>query len=302
MAAPAHGAGSDRSDLTRSNGRRPAMVVIPAAGLGRRFLPVSRVVAKELLLLGRKPLVHHALDEVERAGFTSATIVTSPSKPALRSYFDPEPQLERALRERGDLETLACLREAAAIAGRLRLRFVEQSSPLGLGDAVRLAGARQTGPFAVLLPDDVIPGADHWRRLLDLHAATGRPCFCVRPVPVETAHRFGIAVCSPDGDGRLRVERLVEKPPRGRAPSNLSVLGRYVITADVLGALERMSRGRVHGSELQLTDAFAELIARSLPVLAVPFAGELFDNGTPEEYASSAARYLARVTAGAAPA
>jgi UTP--glucose-1-phosphate uridylyltransferase len=278
------------------------MAVIPAAGLGRRFLPVSRAVAKELLPLGRKPLIHHALDEVERAGFTSATIVTSPRKGGLRAYFEPDPVLERALRERDDPETLAHLQEAAAIAGRLRLRFVEQPSPAGLGDAVLLAGAASQTPFAVLLPDDVIPGADHWLRLLDVHAATGRPCFCVRTVPADTAHRFGIAVCAPDGEGRLRVEHLVEKPPRGRAPSNLSILGRYVVTDEVLGALERAGRDRSRQGELQLTDAYAALVASSLPVMAVPFTGELFDSGTPEEYAASAARYLARegVTAGAA--
>jgi UTP--glucose-1-phosphate uridylyltransferase len=266
--------------------------VVPAAGLGRRFLPVSRVVAKELLPLGRKPLIHHVLDEVERAGFTSATIVTSPGKTALRSYFEPDPALERLLAAGGDLDGLAQLREAAGIARRLGLRFVEQPSPAGLGDAVLLAGAALLEPFAVLLPDDVIPGTGHWRRMLDVHVDTGCACLCVRPVPVETAHRFGIAVCSPGPGGRMRVEHLVEKPPAGRAPSNLAVLGRYVVTADVLDALERLSREREPGHELQLTDAFAALLARALPVLAVPFTGDVFDSGTPDDYARSAARYL----------
>jgi UTP--glucose-1-phosphate uridylyltransferase len=284
--------------------RRPATAVIPAAGLGCRFLPASRAMAKELLPLGRKPLIHHALDEVERAGFTSATIVTSPRKAGLRAYFDPDPVLERALRERDDPETLARLQEAAAIAARLQLTFVEQPTPAGLGEAVLLAGAATPAPFAVLLPDDVIPGADHWLRLLGVHAATGRPCFCVRPVRLDTAHRFGIAVCAPDGAGRLLVEHVVEKPRRGRAPSNLSILGRYVVTTEVLGALEQIGRDRARRGELQLTDAYAALVSRSLPVLAVPFTGELFDSGTPEEYAASTARYLEReaVTAGAAPA
>lgn len=270
----------------------PRAAVVPAAGLGRRFLPLSRVVAKELLPLGRRPLIHHALDELERAGFTSATIVTSPCKPGLRAYFERDEELERGLADRGDGAGLAQLREAAGIAERLDLRFVEQRTPAGLGDAVLCAAARVEEPFAVLLPDDVIPGAGHWRRLLDLHAGTGAACFCVRPVPVETAHRFGIAVCMAEpGDGWLRVERLVEKPPPGMVPSNLSVVGRYVVTSDVLDGLERLGRATRPGCELQLTDGFAALLGRSLPVMAVPFAGELFDSGTPEDYARSAARY-----------
>src|SRR5207245_4933500 len=142
---------------------------------------------------------------------------------------EPDSALEGLLRARKDQEALGYLEEAAAIASRLGLRFAEQLTPAGLGDAVLLAAsAAAPAPFAVLLPDDVIPGADHWPRLLALHEETGRPCFCVRPVPAETAYRFGIAVCSPDRNGRLRVEQLVEKPLPGKAPSNLSVLGRYV--------------------------------------------------------------------------
>jgi UTP-glucose-1-phosphate uridylyltransferase len=277
---------------------RPTTVVIPAAGLGRRFLPASRAVAKELLPLGRKPLIHHALDEVERAGFTSATVVISPGKAELRSYFEPDPALEGLLRDRDDPDTLMHVQEAAAIAARLRLRFVEQPTPAGLGDAVLLGSGGGAEPFAVLLPDDVIPGADHWRGLLALYADTGRPCFCVRPVPAETAHRFGIAVCSPEGDGRLRVVGLVEKPAVGSVPSTLSVLGRYIVTAEVLDALERLSRDGPPGPELQLTDAFAALLPGSPGVLAVPFSGEIFDSGTPEEYASSAVRYLTAAALG----
>jgi len=251
------------------------------------------VVAKELLPLGRKPLIHHVLDEVERAGFTEATIVISPGKWSLRAYFEPDLTLDSVLAERGDEEALQQLREAAAIARRLHLSFVEQPIPAGLGDAVLVAAADAGDePFGVLLPDDVIPGGDHWPRLLAVHAETGRPCFCVRPVPMETTHRFGIAVCSSRGDDRLWVEELVEKPPPGRAPSNLSVLGRYVVTGEVLDALRRIARERPPGTELQLTDGYAAVLASPHGVLAVPFTGQIFDSGTPDEYAASGISYL----------
>src|SRR5215472_14585514 len=133
------------------------LAVIPAAGLGSRFLPASRAVPKELLPLGTRPLVHHVLDEVERAGFDRAAIVVSPAKAAIRAYFAPDPALEGLLRERGDEHGLGALRASVAIAERLALQFVEQPHPLGLGDAVarcrHLAGGE---PLAVLLPDDVI--------------------------------------------------------------------------------------------------------------------------------------------------
>src|SRR5438128_3594532 len=111
-------------------------IVIPAAGAGSRFLPTSRVVPKELLPLGIKPLIHHALEEAERAGFTGALVVVSPQKTALKTYFQPEPQLERMLEARGEHDALASVAEAAAIAERLHLQFVEQPEPMGLGDAV----------------------------------------------------------------------------------------------------------------------------------------------------------------------
>src|SRR5206468_4264082 len=134
-------------------------------------------------------------------------------------------------------------------------------------------------PFAVLTPDDVIAGSDLWTRLLAVHGSTGAPCLALRPVPPDTAHRFGIAACAPGPCGSLRVERLVEKPPPGRAPSNLAVLGRYVVTPDVLDALGRAAPA----PERQLTDALAAVLSRPPGLLAVPFDGELFDSGTPLE-------------------
>ena len=263
-------------------------VVIPAGGMGSRFLPLSRIVPKELLPLGARPLIHHALEEAERAGFGRAIVVLSPGKTAIRAYFDPDPDLERVLRARGQGRALRLLRDASAIARRLDVAFVEQPSPLGLGDALLrcrpLAGDR----FAVLLPDDVVPTAGHWARLLALHDETGGACLCVRPVPPHQMHRFGMAVCEEIGTA-LRVCALVEKPRPPDVVSSLAVFGRYVVTAPVLDALDRLRDRR--GGELQLTDGLGAALSRPPGVFAARFEGEIFDGGTPDEYARSAARY-----------
>lgn len=268
-------------------------IVIPAAGAGSRFLPTSRVVPKELLPLGIKPLIHHALEEAERAGFTAAFIVVSPQKRVMRTYFEQEPRLEQLLEVRGDYASLELVREAAAIAARLHLTFVEQPQPLGLGDAVLRCRQAAGEKFAVLLPDDVVTGSAHWSQLRRLEEQTGAACLCVRPVSPDQAHRFGIAVCEAT-EGRLRVRELVEKPARGTAQSTLSIFGRYVVTGPVLDALEGFTARSQ--AELQLTDGFAAVLEQPPGVLAVQFTAEFFDSGTPEEYARSMARYAAGVT------
>jgi UTP--glucose-1-phosphate uridylyltransferase len=268
-------------------------IVIPAAGAGSRFLPTSRVVPKELLPLGIKPLIHHALEEAERAGFTTALVVVSPQKSALRAYFEHEPRLERMLELRGDYSALAAVRDAAAIAERLHLTFVEQPLPVGLGDAVLRCRAVAGDTFAVLLPDDVVTSGAHWGQLLGLQEQTGAACLCVRPICPDHAHRFGIAVCE-SIQGRLCVTKLVEKPAPGTVRSTLSIFGRYVVTGAVLDALEGLQSGSQ--AELQLTDGFAAAVGRPPGVLAVQFTAEFFDSGTPEEYARSMARYATGAT------
>ena len=245
-------------------------VVILAAGAGARFRPLSEVVPKPLLLLGRKPLIHHALDEAASAGFESAVIVIGPQQQLIRRYFE--------------LEGLP-----SQIANRLNLSFAEQPMPLGSGNAV-LCAERAVGgqECAVLLPDDVVAGSDHWLDLFRAHEEAGAATLCVRAVPPEDSVRFGIAVCEPNGDS-LRVLRCVEKPPVGSEPSNLAIFGRYIVTAEVFAALHSSPAG-AHG-EFQLTDGFAAITGRRPGVAAVEFKGEIFDCGTPEEYARSVARY-----------
>jgi UTP--glucose-1-phosphate uridylyltransferase len=264
-------------------------VVIPAAGLATRFLPLSRVLPKELLPLGDKPLIHHALLEAELGGFDSAVVVISKRKSAIRAYFERDPWLERLLAARGEKAAVERLQEAAALAIRMDLKFIDQPEPLGLGDAVlRCRREAGPGPYAVLLPDDVVPAGDHWRQLRALHSATGAATLCVRHVSQEATARFGIAECVADAEGRLRVRTMVEKPHPGSARSNWAIFGRYVVTEAVVEALSAQAAS---AGELQLTDGFAAVLNDEPGVYAIAFRGEPYDAGTPAEYARSVSRF-----------
>jgi UTP--glucose-1-phosphate uridylyltransferase len=230
-------------------------VVIPAAGLGTRFSGHNVTVPKELLPLGGRPVLDHALAEAARAGFEAAVVVLSPAKH----------QIARFLSE-SDLP--------------LPVETVVQPTPLGVGDAVLRCWKNE--PVAVLLPDDVVLETEHWVRLIDVHRQYGAAALCVREVPLETTSRFGIAEC--DGD---RVLGLVEKPPPGRSASNLAIFGRYIVTEPVAAAL---GRPRAAG-ELELTYGFAGAIEPFPGVRAIHFRGRIYDCGTPADYAASVAGF-----------
>ena len=230
-------------------------VVIPAAGLGTRFANERLGIPKELLMLGAMPILGHALEESARAGFDSAIVVLSPSKQQVLQFL-----AEHTL--------------------PLPVDIVTQPKPMGIGDAVLRCWKGE--PVAVLLPDDVVLNTEHWEALADLHGNDGAAALCVRAVPSETTSRFGIAEC--DGD---RVIGLVEKPPPGTSTSNLAVFGRYIVTEQVVAGLRRVKPN----GELQLTYGFAAAISTPPGVRALRFEGEIYDCGTPAEYAASAARF-----------
>jgi UTP--glucose-1-phosphate uridylyltransferase len=265
-------------------------VVIPSAGLGTRFLPLTRVVPKELLPLGDWPLIHHAVLEAERAGFSEVIIVISPGKRAIRSYFEGDEALERALQSRGEIQALERVRAARALCARMRVQFVEKETQ-GPGEAVLLA-YRFTGDenLGVLFPDDVIPSVHPWHDLQKLRDATGMGTLSVRTFPAQEAGRYGVAACTRE-DGKLRIRQLIEKPAPGAIVSSYRIFGRYIVTAPILAALQSGLR-RLQG-ELQLTDAYASCLSRSEGIFAAEFTGEAFDCGTPSEYVRSIARYAA---------
>jgi len=244
--------------LCKARPTLPAVkVVIPSAGLGTRFAKLHLGIPKELLPLGGKPVIGHALDEAARAGFEAAVVVLSPSKEQLRQFL-------------------------AETKAPLPVEIVLQPEPKGIGDAVLRSW--QGEPVGVLLPDDVVLATDHWTKLLDLHGRDGAATLCVRPVPLDQTSRFGIA--DVDGD---RVVGLIEKPAPGTSISNLAIFGRYVVTEAVVAGL----RGLHATGELEITDGFVAAIPVAPGVRVVRFGGEIYDCGTPEAYAASTARYMA---------
>ena len=230
-------------------------VIIPAAGLGRRFAIQGIHTPKELLPLGGKPLIWYALAEAHRAGFDSAIVVVSPGKESLTKYLSGTPF-------------------------PLPIDVVVQPQPLGIGDAVQRCCDGQ--PIGVLLPDDVVLETNHWASLIRLHRESGAATLCVRPVPIETTDRFGIAECDED-----RVVKLVEKPAPGTSSSNLAIFGRYVVTKPVADALRELQLD----GEVELTYGFASAIRTPAGVRAITFSGLSYDCGTPAEYASSTASF-----------
>ena len=226
--------------------------VIPAAGLGRRFLPFTKAVPKELLPVGSKPAIQRIIDECLDAGIEHLIVVTSRSKQALEAYLHPSPALVAELRAAGHP------REAAAVEqiGReVDVSIVYQDEPLGLGHAVGCAERLVAGrSFAVLLPDEIMADASLLRTMIEVHARTGGGVVGLKAVPDDELNRYGIADPGgePDAEGVVPIRTMVEKPSSG-APSNLAIIGRYVLTPDIFELLQATTPGA--GGEIQLTDA-----------------------------------------------
>lgn len=256
--------------------------VIPAAGLGTRFLPVTRSVPKELLPILDRPMLQYVVAEAAEAGISEVIVVTSPGKESIADYFRPRPDLEERLS--GEPELLDKVRSGAYLAS---VSFVIQERPLGLGHAVLTArDAVGDEPFAVILPDDIIahtPGA-----LSQMLAATAddsdgaaaeSAAIAVERVPWEIVHNYGVVDAAPDGARRHRVNGLVEKPPPGTAPSNLSIVGRYILPPAIFDCLERTPPGA--RGEIQLTDGLALLLDGGVDLYACEFEGVRYDGGNP---------------------
>ena len=250
--------------------------VLPVAGLGTRFLPATKAMAKEMLPIVDKPLIQYAVDEARAAGIEQFCLVTGRGKTAIVEHFDIAYELEATLRARGREAELKALREAQLPPGAIVT--VRQQEPLGLGHAIWCARAFvDEDPFAILLPDDlVLSETPCMRQLADAYHQTGGCVVAVTEVPRAQTNRYGILDIGKD-DGRLvEVKGLVEKPDPKVAPSNLSIIGRYVLVPEVIGYLARMDRGA--GNEVQLTDAMAKLIGQ-VPFHGLRYEGRRFDCG-----------------------
>ena len=261
--------------------------VIPAAGLGTRFLPVTMSVPKELLPILDRPLLQYAVAEAAEAGVEEVIIVTSPGKESIADYFQPHAALEQRLADSGEADLLAKVTEAAGLA---RVSYVVQHEALGLGHAVLMAkDAVGDEPFVVILPDDIIAhsiGATTqmvqvFDQVNDGQVNDGQMTagvIAVEALPWEVVHNYGVVDATPVSDRVHRVRGLVEKPPREEAPSNLTIVGRYILPPQIFHCLEETQPGAK--GEIQLTDGLVALL-RDHELYAHEFAGKRFDGGTP---------------------
>ena len=258
--------------------KKVTKAVFPVAGMGTRFLPATKSIPKEIMTLVDRPLIQYAIDEARAAGIKEFIFVTSRGKSALEDYFDHSPELENTLKRQGKTELLEILRDTNMDSGAIA--YVRQNRPMGLGHAVwcarRLIG---DAPFAVLLPDDVI-AADKpcLQQMIEAYAQTGGNMVAAMEVPPEKASSYGVLDIGEDMGAIVKVKGMVEKPKREDAPSNLAVIGRYILTSRVLTNLNRMKQGA--GGEIQLTDAIAEEIKTSNNVYGFRFRGQRYDCGS----------------------
>ena len=259
---------------------RVRKAVFPAAGWGTRFLPATKAQPKEMLPLVDKPVIQYAVEEAVAAGIEQVIIVTSSQKRAIEDHFDLSYELEHLLEDKGEIEKL---RQVRAISDLAQIAYVRQKEQLGLGHAVLMAkDLIGHEPFAVLLPDDVvIADRPAIGQLIHAYQQTHASVLAVAEVSDEETSRYGIVgTTAPEGahDPRLHlVTSVVEKPAPGTAPSNLAIIGRYILTPKIFDKLEQTQRGA--GGEIQLTDAIEALMAEQ-SVYAYEFEGDRYDAGT----------------------
>ncbi|MFD1913564.1 UTP--glucose-1-phosphate uridylyltransferase GalU [Halodurantibacterium flavum] len=252
--------------------------VFPVAGLGTRFLPATKSIPKEIMTLVDRPLIQYAIDEARAAGITEFIFVTSRGKGALEDYFDNAPELETSLRNAGKNQLLEVLQSTYMESGAIA--YVRQHKALGLGHAVwcarRLIGDE---PFAVILPDDVIAAEKPClQQMVEAYAETGGNMVAAMEVPAEKASAYGVLDVKEDMGSLVSVRGMVEKPKAGEAPSNLAVIGRYILSPSVLNNLNEIKAGA--GGEIQLTDAIAREISQTDNVYGFRFRGQRFDCGS----------------------
>ncbi|MEV7153160.1 UTP--glucose-1-phosphate uridylyltransferase GalU [Streptomyces misionensis] len=264
---------------------RISKAVIPAAGLGTRFLPATKATPKEMLPVVDKPAIQYVVEEAVSAGLDDVLMITGRNKRPLEDHFDRNYELESALEKKGDEERLAKVRESSDLA---TMHYVRQGDPKGLGHAV-LCAAPHVGrePFAVLLGDDLIDPRDPLlRRMIDTQERHGGSVVALMEVAPEQIHLYGCAAVEATGeDGVVRVTGLVEKPDAADAPSNYAIIGRYVLDPHVFDILRTTEPGR--GGEIQLTDALQQLADDEKvggPVHGVVFQGRRYDTGDRGDY------------------
>ncbi|HDG9366532.1 TPA: UTP--glucose-1-phosphate uridylyltransferase GalU [Staphylococcus aureus] len=249
--------------------------IIPAAGLGTRFLPATKAMPKEMLPILDKPTIQYIVEEAARAGIEDIIIVTGRHKRTIEDHFDSQKELEMVLKEKGKSELLEKVQYSTELAN---IFYVRQKEQKGLGHAI--SSARQfigNEPFAVLLGDDIVESeVPAVKQLIDVYEETGHSVIGVQEVPEADTHRYGIIDPLTKNGRQYEVKKFVEKPAQGTAPSNLAIMGRYVLTPEIFDYLKTQKEGA--GNEIQLTDAI-ERMNNDNQVYAYDFEGERYDVG-----------------------
>ncbi|ANK38033.1 UTP--glucose-1-phosphate uridylyltransferase [Staphylococcus equorum] len=249
--------------------------IIPAAGLGTRFLPATKAMPKEMLPILDKPTIQYIVEEAARAGIEDIIIVTGKHKRAIEDHFDNQKELEMILQDKGKTDLLEKVKYSTELAN---IFYVRQKEQKGLGHAIY--SARQfigDEPFAVLLGDDIVESDNPAiKQLIEAYEETGKSVIGVQEVEEDQTHRYGIIDPLEKSGRKYEVKEFVEKPKQGTAPSNLAIMGRYVLTADIFDYLKTQSKGA--GGEIQLTDAI-ERLNKHDQVYAYDFEGDRFDVG-----------------------
>src|SRR5512135_387933 len=257
--------------------RRIRKAVFPAAGLGTRFLPATKAQPKEMLPLVDKPIIQYVIEEAVASGLTSIIIVTGKGKNAIEDHFDVSYELERHLAARNQRDLLA---QVQAISSMINVSYVRQGEQLGLGHAVLMTrDIVGDEPFAVMLGDDIIDSpVPCMKQMVDVFERYGGPVIAVQQVPQSEISAYGVIDAAPEGDsGRVyRIRDLVEKPAAAEAPSDLAIIGRYILTPEVFDELEKTPRGA--GGEIQLTDGLRQL-SRRQSLYGYRFEGKRHDAG-----------------------
>lgn len=257
--------------------KRIRKAVIPVAGLGTRFLPATKAMPKEMLTVVDRPVIQHVVDEARKAGIEHVVFVTGRNKNVIEDHFDRQYELEDTLKSRGKLKELAALEADTPGAGATS--FTRQQAPLGLGHAVWCArDIIGHEPFALLLPDMLHLGQKPFLGdMIEAFGEKGGNLIGVYPVADDETHQYGIVDVAGSGEKVAKIARMVEKPAKGTAPSNLAISGRYILQPTIFDLLANQERGA--GGEIQLTDSMLTL-AKSEPFHAVRFDGEVYDTGS----------------------
>ena len=271
--------------------KRIRKAVIPAAGYGTRFLPVTKAIPKEMLPIVDKPVIQYIVEEAQQSGIEEILIITGHGKRAIEDHFDTNIDLELQLRQQGKDQLLHLVQDISSI----NIHYIRQKHMRGLGDAIRCAESFiDNEPFAVLLGDDVVynPEQPALKQMMDAFSRLGATMLGCQEVPQELVSRYGIVQGQPTDDDRVvKLIDMVEKPAVDEAPSRLAALGRYILTPDIFEILRRVQSGK--GGEIQLTDAL-RLMADREAVYAYTFSGRSYDTGNKLGFLKATVEYALR--------